>query len=111
MALALNVFRTVTAEFTTATTTVYTAPVSYTGIVLLAQITNVTGTSGTVTCSVTNSASTVTELLKDFSIPAYDAASAVSGKLVIETGCEFKISASANSKFKLTLSILESANE
>jgi hypothetical protein len=111
MALALNVFRTVTAEFTTATTTVYTAPVSYTGIVLLAQITNVTGTSGTVTCSVTNSASTVTELLKDFEVPANDAASAVSGKLVIETGCEFKISASANSKFKLTLSILESANE
>lgn len=111
MALALNVFRTVTAEFTTAETTVYTAPVSYTGIVLLAQITNVTGTSGTVTVSVTNSASTVTELLKDFEIPANDAASAISGKLVIETGCELKISASANSKFKLTLSILESANE
>jgi hypothetical protein len=111
MALALNVFRTVTAEFTTVTTTVYTAPVSYTGIVLLAQIANVTGTAGTVTVSVTDSSSAVTELLKDFEIPANDAASAISGKLVIQTGCELKISASANSKFKLTLSILESANE
>jgi hypothetical protein len=111
MALALNVFRTVTAEFTTAPTTVYTAPVSYTGIVLLAQIANVTGTAGTVTVIATDPTSTATELLKDFAIPANDAASAISGKLVIQTGCELKISASANSKFKLTLSILESANE
>jgi hypothetical protein len=71
----------------------------------------VTGTAGTVTVSVTDSSSAATELLKDFEIPANDAASAISGKLVIQTGCELKISASANSKFKLTLSILESANE
>jgi hypothetical protein len=111
MALILNVFKTVTAEFTTGTTTVYTAPVSYTGIVLLAQIANVTATSGTVTFSVTDPTSTTTELLKDFAVPANDAVSAISGKLVVQTGCEIKISANANSKFKLTLSILESANE
>lgn len=111
MALALNVFRTVTAEFTTSSTTVYTSPAAYTGIVLLAQIANVTSTSGTVTVSVTDPGSTTTELLKDFSIPGNDSASAISGKLVIQTGCELKISANANSKFKLTLSILESANE
>ena len=111
MALALNVFRTVTASFTTSATTVYTSPAAYTGIVLLAQIANVTGTSGTVTVSVTDPTSTTTELLKDFEIPGNDAASAISGKLVIQTGCELKISASANNKFKLTLSILESANE
>lgn len=111
MALALNVFRTVTASFTTSETTVYTSPAAYTGIVLLAQIANVTNTSGTVTVSVTDPGSSTTELLKDFEIPANDAASAISGKLVIQTGCELKISANANSKFKLTLSILESANE
>lgn len=111
MAVALNIFRTVTAEFTNTEATIYTAPNSYTAIVLLAQIANVTSTSGTVTCSVTNTSSTTTELLKDFEIPGKDSASAVSGKLVIESGCEFKISANENSKFKITLSVLESANE
>jgi hypothetical protein len=111
MALALNVFRTVTAALTTASTTAYTAPVSYTGIVLLAQIANVNGTAGTVTVSVTTPDSTVTELLKDFPVAADDSVSAVSGKLVIMSGCELKVSADANSKYKITLSILESANE
>jgi len=111
MPLALNVFRTQTAELTTTSTTVYTAPASYTGIVLLAQIANVSGTSGTVTVIVTNTASTATELLKDFAIAANDSISAVSGKLVVESGCEIKVSADANSKYKITLSILESANE
>lgn len=111
MALALNVFRTYTAELTTASTTVYTTPVSYTGIVLLAQIANISGTSGSVTVKVTNTASAETELLKDFAIAANDAISAVSGKLVVESGCEIKVSADANSKYKITLSILESANE
>lgn len=111
MALALNVFRTYTAELTTTSTTVYTTPVSYTGIVLLAQIANISGASGSVTVKVTNTASAETELLKDFAIAANDAISAVSGKLVVESGCEIKVSADANSKYKITLSILESANE
>jgi hypothetical protein len=111
MALALNVFKTYTAELTTASTTVYTAPASYTGIVLLAQIANISGASGSVTVIVTNTASGEAELLKNFAIAANDSISAVSGKLVVESGCEIKVSADANSKYKITLSILESANE
>jgi hypothetical protein len=41
MALALNVFQTITAVVSTSATVVYTAPVGYTGVVLLAQVANI----------------------------------------------------------------------
>ncbi len=41
MALALNVFQTVTSVVSTSSTAVYTAPVGYTGVVLLAQCANI----------------------------------------------------------------------
>jgi hypothetical protein len=108
MALALNVFKTVTANITTVDTTLYTAPSSYTGIVLMAQITNVSSSPANVTLIYS---SNNTELLKDFTIPGNDAAAALTGKLIIETGQSISISASANSALKITASILESANE
>lgn len=109
MALALNVFRTYTADVTTTLSTVYTTPAGYTGIVLLAQITNTTLATHTVTVVLTKSGSD-TELVKDYDVPGRDALSPLTGRLVIETGDSLKISASANSTFKLVLSILESAN-
>jgi hypothetical protein len=108
MALALNVFKTVTANITTVNTTIYTAPSSYTGIVLMAQITNITSSPANVTVIYSNNN---TELLKDFTIPGNDAAAALTGKLIIETGQSISISASANNALKITASILESANE
>ena len=41
MALALNVFQTVTLSLDTSEEEVYTAPVGYTGVFLLAQVTNI----------------------------------------------------------------------
>ena len=49
MALALNVFQTITAVVSTSATVVYTAPVGYTGVVLLAQVANIGATSEDVT--------------------------------------------------------------
>jgi len=109
MALALNVFKTTTSVITDTDTTIYTAPAGKSAIILMAQIANITNTSSTVTISHYYS-STTTELLKNFSIPGNDAASAVTGKLVLEEGHELKVQASANDKFKITLSILESVN-
>jgi hypothetical protein len=109
MAIALNVFKTKTAELTTTEASIYTAPIGKSAIILMAQIANITNTAGTVTISHFFSSST-TELLKDFTIPANDAASAITGKLVLEEGHELKVQASANNKFKITLSILESVN-
>jgi hypothetical protein len=109
MALALNVFRTYTAAVTTSLSTIYTTPAGYTGIVLLAQVTNITSTAGTVTVIITRSGSD-TELVKDYDVPGKDAFSPLTGRLVIEPGESLKISANANNTFKIVLSVLETAN-
>lgn len=106
---ALNVFKTVTASLTTTNSTVYTAPASYTGIILMAQITNITGSTGTVTMTHFDG-TTETELLKNFGIPGNDSISGLTGKLVLQTGNSIKLVASANSTFKLVLSVVESIN-
>lgn len=111
MATALNVFKTVTATITTTNSTVYTAPSGYTGIILMAQITNITGSSASVTMTYFDGASTETELLKNFGIPGNDSVSGLTGKLVLQTGSSLKTVASANSTFKIVLSIVESADE
>lgn len=111
MAGELNVFKTATAVLSTTPTVIYTAPADYTGIILMAQISNVTTSTAAATVehvSVDNL--TLTELIKDFEIPGNDAASATTGKLILETGQKLRVSASANNALKVTLSILESAN-
>ena len=106
---ALNVFKTVTTAVTTTPTTVYTAPNNYTAIILMAQVTNITSTAGTVTFTHYDGTKTI-HLLKDFAVPGNDAVAATVGKLVLQQTQTIQISADSNSKFELTLSILESAN-
>lgn len=110
MATALNVFKTVRHTVTTTNSTIYTAPSGYTGIVLMAQIANISSSTATVTLS-TFDGLTQTELLKDFEVPANDAAAGITGKLILETGQSIRIQAGANNQLKITLSVLESANE
>jgi cell shape-determining protein MreC len=110
MATALNAFKTITSNVTTSLETVYTAPAGYTGIVLMAQISNVSENTSNVTFIINNGTGDF-ELLKQFDIPKNDAISGTVGKLVIETGSSVKISSSANNELKLILSVLESANE
>jgi hypothetical protein len=107
---ALNVFKTVTAQLTTSNQIIYTTPAGYTGVVLMAQISNISNTTSNVTF-VLDDGSANTELLKGFEIPRNDAISATVGKLVIETGNSVRASAGANNQLKIILSLLESANE
>jgi hypothetical protein len=109
MALALNVFKTVTAVVTTTPTPIYTAPVGYTGVVLLAQVANVGATSEDVTL-VHRRSSTDTEMLKEFPITASDTANLLAGKLVLESGDRLVLSGSNNSNLKFIASILETLN-
>jgi hypothetical protein len=107
--MAINVFKNVTANLTTSGETLYTAPTGYTGIVLLAQISNLTG--NTVAASMFVQKSGIqTSLATDFDIPGNDAAGMLSGKLVLEVGQQIFASASANASAQITLSILESQN-
>ena len=110
MALALNVFQTVTSVVSTSPTTIYTAPVGYTGVVLLAQVANIGAISYDVSLSHQRSVAGIavtTEIVKSFPIPANDSASFLDGKLVLESNDVLVISGSNSSNIKFTGSILE----
>ena len=109
MALALNVFQTITAVVSTSATEVYTAPVGYTGVVLLAQVANIGATSEDVTLTHRRS-STDTEMLKEFPISGNDTANLLAGKLVLESGDKIVLSGSHASNLKFIASILETLN-
>jgi hypothetical protein len=109
MALALNVFKTVTAVVNTSVTVIYTAPVGYTGVVLLAQVANVGSNPEDITFIHRRSA-VDTELLKNFPISASDTANLLAGKLVLESGDKLVLSGSNASNLKFIGSILETLN-
>jgi hypothetical protein len=109
MALALNVFQTVTAVVSASPTVVYTAPVGYTGVVLLAQVANVGATSADVTL-IHRRSSTDTEMLKNFPISSSDTANLLAGKLVLESGDRLVLSGSNGTDLKFIASILETLN-
>ena len=109
MALALNVFQTVTAVVDTSPTVIYTAPVGYTGVVLLAQVANIGVTSEDVTL-VHRRISTDTEILKNYPISSSDTANLLAGKLVLESGDKLVLSGSDATNLKFIASILETLN-
>ena len=110
MAGALNVFKTVTANVTTTATTEYSTPIGYSTVILMCQLTNITANT-TVDASAFlvrtgNTGGNVT-LVKEASIPANDAYSPLTGRMIMTYGDSFQVSASANSSVQLTLSLLE----
>ena len=109
MALRLNVFQTVTSVVPTSPTLIYTAPVGYTGVVLLAQVANVGSSTQSITF-VHRRNSTDTEILKDYPIPVNDSSNLITGKLVLESGDKLVISGSTSTDLKFIASILETLN-
>jgi hypothetical protein len=113
MALALNVFKTVTKIAPTSAVGIYTAPVGYTGVVLLAQATNIDSSTYTLSFShqrtITGVAVT-TEIVRNFAIPGNDTANLLSGKLVLESGDSLVLSANNGTSLKFIGSILETLN-
>lgn len=107
--MAINIFRNVTVPLTTDTEIIYTAPAGFSAIVLMAQVSNITGAPFTVSAAVF-AASTETSLVTDFEIPGNDAASILTGKLVLESGQAIVASANENSRLTMVMSILESQN-
>ena len=123
--LPLNTFKTKTAILTTSTTaTVYTAPIGVTAIILMAQISNLT----TGTQSVTfvhhrtrpvladaqgngyQAPNTDSYLVKEFGIPDNDAVSPLTGKMIIESLDTVRAYGSVDGGLQLVLSVLETAN-
>jgi hypothetical protein len=115
MALALNVFKTVTKVATTSPVGIYTAPVGYTGVVLLAQAANVGSNTQSISLfhQRTNKRTGIavtTEIVKDFPISKNDSATLLGGKLVLESGDVLVLSANNNTDIKFLGSILETLN-
>jgi len=113
MALALNVFQTITKVVGTASSIVYTAPIGYTGVVLLAQVANVGSNSQDISLSHQRSVvgvAVTTEILKNFPISANDTASILSGKLVLEPNDILVLSGNNASNLKFIGSVLETLN-
>lgn len=115
MALALNVFKTITSVGTTNNVGIYTAPVGYTGVVLLAQATNISSDTQTVSflhqrTNRRTGIAVTTEILLNYPISGNDAANLLPGKLVLESADVLRFSASSNSNIKFIASILETLN-
>ena len=113
MALALNVFKTITKVADTNAVGIYTAPVGYSGVVLLAQVANIGSETQSVSFSHQRTVAGIavtTEILKDFPISASDTANLVAGKLVLESGDVLVLSASNGTDIKFLGSILETLN-
>jgi hypothetical protein len=113
MALALNVFKTITKVATTNAVGIYTAPVGYTGVVLLAQATNIGNVTNTVSFShrrTTVGVAVTTEILKNFPISGNDSANLLAGKLVLESSDVLVFSSNTATDIKFIGSILETLN-
>jgi hypothetical protein len=114
MATALNVFRTVTADLTTADAVLYTAPPRKTSIFLSVQATNITSNLYPRVNFYHGSAANVkTALAKNFRIPPEDSMAVISAgaKLVLETGQKVYASCESNNTVQLVMSVLETAND
>jgi len=113
MPLPLNVYQTITTVVGVNTVGIYTAPVGYSGVVLLAQAANIGSDTHTVSFSHKRSTAGIavtTEIVKDLPIPASDSANLLFGKLILETGDALQISANSATNVKFIASILETLN-
>jgi hypothetical protein len=115
MALALNVFKTITSVGSTNIVGIYTAPVGYTGVVLLAQASNIGSETQIVTflhqrTNKRTGIAVTTEILFNYPISGNDTSNLLPGKLVLESSDVLKFEASSNTDIKFISSILETLN-
>jgi hypothetical protein len=109
MATVLNAFKTVTVTVTDTIGNVYTCPSGYSAVVLLAQVSNLTGNTITVSGNIYQDAGNNVALVKGASLPANDAINLVGGRLILQTGDSFAVGANVNAASQLTLSVLETS--
>lgn len=115
-AVPLNRFRTIRKNIGINTVGIYTCPVGVSGIIILAQVTNIT--SDETPYQVTAIHSRPSESPSDFKfangtyIPANDSINLIpDGRLSLETNDVIKVSASQNNKLNIILSVLETAKQ
>lgn len=109
MALPLNVYQTLVGIASTAPETIYTAPVGYTGVVLLGQVANNGETTERVLFTYKRD-SIDTELVPNVPVSRNDVIKLLTGKLFVLSGESLELSATNGTNLKYTVSILETLN-
>ena len=109
MAAAVNVFRTFTETVGLTTSVFYTAPSGYSGVVLLAQVTNTGASTHTISFGYRRSGND-TPIVKDLAISATDTANLLAGKLVVESGDSVSIVGDNATDLQFLASVLETSN-
>jgi hypothetical protein len=106
MSGALNIFKTTLANVTTTTNSVYTPPLGYVAVVLMAQVSNTGNSTIQVSADVLRSGSP-TSLISGIGIPSGDAASVLTGRLILQYGDQLEFTSSDDTSAQLVLSFLE----
>jgi hypothetical protein len=106
MPAALNNFRTTLENLTTSTANVYTPPIGYSTVVLMAQVSN-TGNSTVQISAGVNRSNNYTSLINLASVPVNDAITVLTGRLILNFGDTLQFASSANNSSQLVLSYLE----
>lgn len=110
----LNLFRNLTIQLSSYQApgqAIYTSPNSRASIILNAQAANITNNFQTVTLAVSSkSNSTRSFLISGFSIPPYDTANLILGKIVLVEGDRLIGWSGSNNTIDLFVSILETIN-
>jgi phage-related tail fiber protein len=109
MPAALNNFRTVTSTVTNTIANVYTAPSGYSSVVLLAQVSNLTGSTITVSGNIYQITGNNVSLVQAAPLPSNDAINLVGGRLILQSGDSFAVGANVSGASQLTLSVLETS--
>jgi hypothetical protein len=123
--IPLNSFKTKTQLLSNVSTaTVYTAPIGVTSIILMAQISNISTETQLLSFSHHRNRPILADaqgngaqpgnidsyLVRDFAIPAGDAASVLTGKLIVESLDSVRAFGANTGTLQLVLSVLETAN-
>lgn len=113
MALPSNIFKTKIGIVSMTPSIIYTAPTGYTGVILLAQVSNISPDSYSATFSHKRTVANIlvtTEILNNYPLSGYDTLSMLSGKLALESGDSIEISGNIDESMKYIISILETLN-
>jgi hypothetical protein len=128
--IPLNTFKTKTAVLTTSTqgattsTTIYTAPIGTTAIILMTQVTNITTQTAYISFghyrrlavlpdaqgNGGQAGSTYTPMVVSYAIPKNNASNVTTGKMIIESLDSIRAWSSTPNSLQITLSVLETAN-
>jgi hypothetical protein len=109
MPASLNTFRTVTANVTNTIANVYTCPTGYSTVVLLAQVSNLSGNTITVSGNIYQIGGNNVALVRNALLPSQDAINLVGGRLILQTGDSFAAGANVTGVSQLVLSLLETS--